>query len=92
MHLEDPKIFNDFLKRELESPSPRKFVNGQPIYASPGINPIGGVGEPFLSDFGSALRGDVEHDEDCQPNVYRSPEVILKKSIYGISDVWYVTP
>ena len=31
-----------------------------------------------MSDFGSVVSEDVEHEEDVQPNVYRAPEVCLK--------------
>lgn len=34
-------------------------------------------GDVVLSDFGAAVRGDVERNHDAQPDVYRSPEVML---------------
>lgn len=62
------------------------------VYASRAFySPSGkSIGEPLLSDFGSAVSGDVEHDEDVQPNVYRAPEVCLKAP-WGYSvDIWNV--
>jgi len=76
--VKDHSVFDDFVKDELEHPSPREFVEGSPIYLSRQLNLPRSFGEPVLSDFGSAVRGDVEHTENVQPKVYRSPEVMLK--------------
>ncbi|KAH8693574.1 kinase domain protein [Talaromyces proteolyticus] len=69
--IEDTAILEPFTKAELENPSPGKFINGMPIYASRRF-------ELPRNDFGSAVRGDERRNHDAQPNVYRSPEVMLK--------------
>ncbi|PLB45873.1 CMGC protein kinase [Aspergillus steynii IBT 23096] len=43
-----------------------------------------------LSDFGSAVRGDERRNHDAQPNVYRSPEVMLKTDWSYPVDIWNV--
>lgn len=53
-------------------------------------NPDGDVGQPLLCDFGSAVSGDVEHDEDVQPDVYRAPEVCIKAPWSYAIDIWNV--
>ncbi|KAL9131739.1 MAG: hypothetical protein Q9217_000414 [Psora testacea] len=71
------KHLDKFIEAEQEHPSPRKEVQGYTVYASRAFDSPSGksIGEPLLSDFGFAVSGDVEHDEDVQPNVYRAPEV-----------------
>ncbi|KAL8650455.1 MAG: hypothetical protein Q9210_003816 [Variospora velana] len=75
--IDDKSILQKFIKAEQERPSPRKDVRGYTVYASRAFDSPSGksIGEPLLSDFGSAVSGDVEHDEDVQPNVYRAPEI-----------------
>ncbi|KAL9023173.1 MAG: hypothetical protein Q9180_008351, partial [Flavoplaca navasiana] len=48
------------------------------------------IGEPRLSDFGSAVSGEIKHDEDVQPNVYRAPEVCIKAPWSYSIDIWNV--
>ncbi|RAL12448.1 CMGC protein kinase [Aspergillus homomorphus CBS 101889] len=45
-------------------------------------------GDAVLSDFGSAVRGDEKRNHDAQPNVYRSPEVMLKADWSYPVDIW----
>ena len=44
----------------------------------------------MLSDFGSAVQGDERRNHDAQPNVYRSPEVMLKTDWSYPVDIWNV--
>ena len=46
-------------------------MQGYTIYVSRAFDfPAGkSIGEPLLSDLGSAVFGDVKHDEDVQPEV-----------------------
>ena len=44
----------------------------------------------MLSDFGSAVRGDETRVHNAQPNVYRSPEVMLKAKWSYPVDIWNV--
>lgn len=74
----------------MDSPSPRKFVNGSPVYMSRPFELPRDFGAVVLSDFGSAVRGDLKRNHDAQPTVYRSPEVMLKAEwIYPV-DIWNV--
>lgn len=76
--IEDKSILQSFTQAELTNPSPRKIVNGLPVYASRRFCLPKVFGRAVLSDFGSAVRGDEKRNHDAQPNVYRSPEVMLK--------------
>lgn len=74
----------------MENPSPRKFISGIPVYASRQFELPKTFGRAILSDFGSAVRGDEKRDHDAQPNVYRSPEVMLKTEWSYPVDIWNV--
>ncbi|KAI9698963.1 MAG: hypothetical protein M1836_003152 [Candelina mexicana] len=90
--IEDKSIIQKFVEAEQEHPSPRKEVQGYIVYASRAFDSPSGksIGEPLLSDFGSAVSGDVEHAENVQPNVYRAPEVCLKAPWSYSIDIWNV--
>lgn len=61
-----------------------------PIYASRPLELPKIFGKAVLSDFGSAVRGDEKRNHDAQPNVYRSPEVMLKTEWSYPIDIWNV--
>ena len=90
--IRDKSIIEAFIKAEQKWPSPRKEVQGYTVYATREFDSPSGrsIGPPLLSDFGSAVSGDIEHDEDVQPNVYRAPEVCLKASWSYSIDIWNV--
>ncbi|EFE31635.1 uncharacterized protein ARB_01535 [Trichophyton benhamiae CBS 112371] len=88
--IEDKSILESFTQAELKSPSPRKIVNGLPIYTSRRFDLPKVFGRAVLSDFGSAVRGDEKRNHDAQPNVYRSPEVMLKTDWSYPVDIWNV--
>lgn len=88
--IEDKSILEDFAKAEMDNPSPRKFVNGAPVYSSRRFELPRTFGRAVLSDFGSAVRGDEKRNHDAQPNVYRSPEVMLKTEWSYPVDIWNV--
>ncbi|PYI29535.1 kinase domain protein [Aspergillus indologenus CBS 114.80] len=88
--IEDKSILESFAQAELTNPSPRKFVNGLPVYASRRFDLPRVFGRAVLSDFGSAVRGDEKRNHDAQPNVYRSPEVMLKTDWSYPVDIWNV--
>lgn len=48
-------ILDNFAKAEMEHPSPRKFVNDMPVYASRRFELPKKLGKAVLSDFGSAV-------------------------------------
>lgn len=80
LRIENTSIIQKFIEAKQEHPSPRKEVQRYTVYASKAFDSPSGksIGELFLSDFRSAVSGDVEHKEDVQPNVYRAPEVCLE--------------
>ncbi|PYH85143.1 kinase-like protein [Aspergillus uvarum CBS 121591] len=88
--IEDKSILKSFAQAELTNPSPRKFVNGLPVYASRRFDLPKVFGRAVLSDFGSAVREDEKRNHDAQPNVYRSPEVMLKTDWSYLVDIWNV--
>ncbi|KAJ5723212.1 hypothetical protein N7488_001247 [Penicillium malachiteum] len=92
--IEDNLILENFTQAELKSPSPRKIVNGLPIYASRRFDLPNVFGRAVLSDFRSAVQGNERRNHDAQPNVYRSPEVMLKligaiRLIFRMLALWY---
>lgn len=66
------------------------MINGMPVYASRRFDLPEVFGRAVLSDFGSAVRGDERRNHDAQPNVYRSPEVMLKTDWSYPVDIWNV--
>ncbi|KAF1948632.1 kinase domain-containing protein [Byssothecium circinans] len=86
----DQRIIDAFVKEEIETPSPRKYVDGTPVYMSRRFGLPEDFGRIVLSDFGSAVRGDVKRNHDAQPNVYRSPEVMIKAAWSYPIDIWNV--
>ena len=86
----DDSVFSDFEERELQTPCPRKDLDGRTIYMSRELRRPKKWGAPVLCDFGSAMPGDIEHMEDIQPNIYRAPEVILNALWTYSVDIWNV--
>ncbi|KAM3540022.1 hypothetical protein ARSEF1564_007048 [Beauveria bassiana] len=88
--LVDKQLFEAFTQAELVTPTPRKYINGFPIYLSRKFGLPRELGNVILSDFGAAVRGDERRNHDAQPNVYRSPEVMLKVRWSYPVDIWNV--
>ncbi|KAG6847351.1 hypothetical protein H0H93_008707 [Arthromyces matolae] len=87
----DDTIFQKFEQAELESPIARKILDDERIiYLSRPLEIPAIVGFPVLCDFGSAFYGDKPHTDDVQPDVYRSPEVILDVPWSYEIDIWNV--
>ncbi|KAI1354392.1 serine threonine protein kinase, CMGC group [Xylaria sp. FL0043] len=84
----DDSVFSDFEQQEQRDPSPRKVLDDRTIYISRELDMPKRLGAPVLCDFGSAVFGDEEHQEDVQPNVYRAPEVILRAPWSYKIDIW----
>ena len=89
LNFDDKTALDSFVKQELENPSPRKEVGDSIVYASRLFRwPTGG--EPVLSDFGSAERGDAQNTRNAGPDLYRAPEVMLGME-WGYSvDIWNI--
>ncbi|EGX90384.1 protein kinase domain protein [Cordyceps militaris CM01] len=86
----DEGILESFVKDEMETPSPRKYVNTAPIYMSRRFGLPEDFGIIVLSDFGEVVNGDVERNHNAQPDVYRSPEVMLQAAWSYPIDIWNV--
>ncbi|ATY62716.1 kinase domain-containing [Cordyceps militaris] len=86
----DKGILKSFVKDEIETPSPRKFVNTAPVYMSRRFGLPEEFGIIVLSDFGEAVKGDVKRNHNAQPDVYRSPEVMLQAAWSYPIDIWNV--
>ncbi|OGM48946.1 protein kinase domain protein [Aspergillus bombycis] len=88
--IEDKWILERFTQAELKDPSPRKIVNGLPVYASRRFDLPKAFGRAVLSDFGPAVRGDERRSHDAQPNIDRSREVMLRTDWGYPVEVWNV--
>jgi serine/threonine protein kinase len=88
----DSSVLQNFEKQELKDPSPRKEVDGHPIYVSRELGMPKEFGTPALCDFGTAIPLDDgrEHREDIQHDVYRAPEIILDIPWSYSVDIWNV--
>ncbi len=86
----DHEILTNFVKEEIETPSPRKAVNDAPVYMSRPFGLPNDWGRIILSDFGCAVNGDVKRNHNAQPNVYRSPKVMLQAPWSYPADIWNV--
>ncbi|OAA37905.1 protein kinase domain protein [Metarhizium rileyi] len=74
----------------MKTPSPRKYVDNAPIYMSRRFGLPRDFGRIVLSDFGEVVKGDVKRNHNAQPDVYRSPEVMLKAPWSYPIDIWNV--
>ena len=88
----DSAVFDKVESEELAEPSPRKEVDGHPVYLSHEVVMPKHVGYPVLCDFGTTVPLDdgQDHLEDIQPNIYRAPEVILDIPWTYSVDIWNV--
>ena len=86
----DDSVFANFEKQELQHPSPRKEIDGRPIYTARELEMPKEWGAPVLCDLGSAVSADLEHTEDIQPDIYRAPEVIIEAPWTYKVDIWNV--
>ncbi|KAJ5623337.1 CMGC/SRPK protein kinase [Penicillium lividum] len=84
------QVVSQFANEEMNDPSPRKFVDGKPIYASRKFTPPKRLGKCLLGDFGSAVRGDRERYHCVQPHFFRAPEVMLNANWSYPVDIWNV--
>ncbi|KAK3292975.1 kinase domain-containing protein [Chaetomium fimeti] len=81
---------DNILHATMETPSPRKHVNNHPIYMSRRFGLPDDFGIIVLGDFGGTVKGDLKRNHDAQPNVYRSPEVMLQAPWSYPVDIWNV--
>jgi serine/threonine protein kinase len=76
--LNDDSVLDGFVQAELEHPSPRKFVGDRVIYLSRLFEPPKKFNRVLLCDFGSAVQGDEQRSHNAQPELFKSPEVMLE--------------
>lgn len=89
--LADKAVFEAFTRGEMESPSARKLIDGHhAVYKSRAFDLPKQFGDSALGDFGSAVNGDEPQTHDAQPDVYRSPEVMLETEWSYPVDIWNV--
>lgn len=74
----------------MQSPSRRKIANDMPVYASRRFDFPRMHGHIVLSDVDSAVSGEKIWHHDVQPNVYRSPEVMLGTGWSYPIDIWNI--
>ncbi|KAI1135858.1 kinase domain protein [Hypoxylon sp. FL0543] len=86
----DDSILEAFVEAELKTPTPRKTIEENTIYLSRRFELPKVFGNVLLSDFGAAVSGDERRNRFAQPNVYRSPEVMLKVDWSYPVDIWNV--
>ncbi|KAF7888991.1 hypothetical protein EAF00_009291 [Botryotinia globosa] len=84
----DESILEAFTEAEMNSPSPRKVINGVTVYASQRFDVPRVFGDSVLSDFGSAVRGDLKRNHGAGPRIYRAPEVMIKAPWSYPIDIW----
>lgn len=83
-------VFQKFVRREMEYPSPRKFVDGHPIYVSRKFPTTSMFEQAMITDFGCAVRGDEVHSHFCGTDFWRAPEVMLRADWSYPIDIWSV--
>ncbi|CAG7921785.1 unnamed protein product [Penicillium olsonii] len=86
--LNDTVVLEKFVQDELEKPSPRKIIDDRVVYPSRLFVPPQQFGRALLCDFGSAVQGEEERNHNAQPEIYRSPEVMLMVDWSYPADIW----
>lgn len=91
--VEDQSIFTDYEEAETREPRKRKPINEvRTIYSSrafrrPRENQYG---LPVLCDFGEARIGTPQAYTEIQPEVYKSPEILMQFDWGHAADIWNV--
>ncbi|KAJ5333044.1 protein kinase domain protein [Penicillium brevicompactum] len=86
--LNDTSVLEKFVQDEVKKPSPRKITGDRIIYLSRLLDPPKQFGRALLCDFGSAVQGEEERNHNAQPEIYRSPEVMLMANWSYPADIW----
>ncbi|KAJ5107695.1 hypothetical protein N7456_004370 [Penicillium angulare] len=88
---DDDPIFQQIEEEELLKPSVRKEgEDGNVIYLTRDFENPQNPGLPVLCDFSAAVSGDEPRTEYAQPDIYRSPEVVLQVPWSYKVDIWNV--
>ena len=89
--LESNAVLDELASKERSSPSAYKVDGGRYIYGSRrNLGDLKGApGLPKIGDLGSAVWGhDKTHNHAIQPNLLRSPKVILGAEWSYSADIW----
>ncbi|KAJ5280040.1 hypothetical protein N7478_005412 [Penicillium angulare] len=88
---DDDPIFRQIEEGELQTPSVRKEgEGGGVIYLTRDLEQPRKPGLPVLCDLSAAVSGDGPRTEHAQPDIYRSPEVVLQVLWSYEVDIWNV--
>ncbi|CAG7935275.1 unnamed protein product [Penicillium salamii] len=85
--LEGNEIFDNFVELELKDPSSRKIVGDKVLYEERMLGQLKRC-QWVLGDLGSTVKGDEERNHLAQPQVFRSPEVMLEVNWSYPTDIW----
>ncbi|TGO33322.1 hypothetical protein BHYA_0252g00030 [Botrytis hyacinthi] len=88
--IEDKSILDAFTEAEMNSPSPRKVIDGVTVYASRRFDVPRIFGDSVLSDVGSVVRGDLKRNHGAGPQIYRALEVMIEAPWSYPIDIWNV--
>ena len=91
LDLEDQQVVDQIVRDETEDPSPYKEDGDRVVYPCRNFGPYRKTpGRPKITDFGSAVRGDVSrpHTHPIQANLFQAPEVILQAEWTYSADIW----
>ncbi len=91
LRVEDEGIFADYEREETLAPSVRKVITEErTIYASrPFRRPRAhAYGVPVLCDFGEARIGAPNAYAEIQPEIYKSPEILMQFEWGHAADIW----
>lgn len=84
----DDSVFEKFIQAELKTPTPRKMIGDKIIYNSRGFEPPKVLDQVLLCDFGSAVQGEETRNNNAQPTIFQSPEVMLQVNWSYSTDIW----
>lgn len=88
--MKDESVLRKFMDHEMKTPSPRKNWGGKTVYVSRILEQPDRFSKVRLCDFGSCERGDRRRNHNAQPDLFRSPEVMLKADWSYPVDIWSV--
>lgn len=91
LRVEDQSIFADYEQAENRRPSDRRFDNGgRTVYASRAFRRprANAYGLPVLCDFGEARIGVPQAYTEIQPEIYKSPEILMQFEWGHSADIW----
>jgi hypothetical protein len=91
LRVENESIFTDYERAQVDSPIHRKVISEErTIYASrPFRQPHEhAYGLPVLCDFGESRIGGSHAYAEIQPEVYKSPEILMQMDWGHPADIW----